>query len=552
MSNPIIQREVVTFLRSPWALALQLIPAILLSGFVIMRWPSAGQVDLAGSQARQVFELFGYGCLTSVILLVPIVPATAIVRERQQGTLALLLNSPMTNWSIYFGKLTGSLICVLLPLVMSFPAAAAWYAMTGVDLVEHLGRLYVVLLMSTIQYATLALLVSSFASSTDAALRITFGIVLLLAVASLAPFQLVQGGQGITVWIAEWIRSLSPISALMEIVGRGDVTSQGLVTKTGFFWRFVFAAAVTSLYFMVHGAIRLKQTMFDRPRPQGVMTQDRSQLGQWGRRMVFLVDPQRRTSAIGDWTNPVLVKEFRSRRFGRSHWVFRLVAASAMLSLLLAYTATTETIRWGVETIGGMMAVLQIGLISILTPSLAAGLISSEHENGGWNLLMMTPLSAARIIMGKLLSVGWTVGLTLLATLPGYVVMMAIKPVLQQQVFYVLACLLLTVVFAVTLSAAVSSFFRRTAPATITCYALLVLLLAIPMLIWLARDNPFGHTLVENVLTVSPMAAAFSAMEVPGFVHYDLLPLNWYLTGCASIVCCVLLGIQTWRLTRPR
>jgi len=551
MNNPIIQREVVGFLRSPWSLALQFIPAFLLAGLVIMRWPSAGQIDLAGSQARQVFELFGYGILTAIILLVPIFPATTIVLERQQGTLALLLNSPMTNWSIYFGKLIGSLICVLLPLFMSFPAAAAWYAMTGVDLVEHLGRLYVVLLMATIQYATLALLVSSFTSSTDAALRITFSMVLLLAVASLAPFQLVQGGQGITVWIAEWIRSLSPIPALMEIVGRGDVTAQGLVTKTGFFGRFIMMAAVTSLYFIVHGAVRLRQTLFDRPRPQGVMTQDRSHLGQWGRRMVFLVDPQRRTAAIGDWTNPVLVKEFRSRRFGRSQWMFRLVAASAVLSLLLAYTATTETIRWGVETIGGMMVVLQVGLISILTPSLAAGLISSEHENGGWKLLMMTPLSATRIVIGKLLSVGWTVGLTLMATLPGYVVMMAIKPVLQQQVLYVLVCLLLTAVLSVTLSAAVSSLFRRTAPATITCYALLTLLLAVPMLIWLARDNPFGHSLVENVLTISPMAAAFTAMDVPGFVHYDLLPLNWYLIGAASIVCCVVLGVQTWRLTRP-
>jgi len=197
------------------------------------------------------------------------------------------------------------------------------------------------------------------------------------------------------------------------------------------------------------------------------------------------------------------------------------------------------------------MVVLQVGLISILTPSLAAGLISSEHENGGWKLLMMTPLSATRIVIGKLLSVGWTVGLTLMATLPGYVVMMAIKPVMQQQVLYVLICLLLTAVLSVTLSAAVSSFFRRTAPATITCYALLTLLLAVPMLIWLARDNPFGHSLVENVLTISPMAAAFTAMDVPGFVHYDLLPLNWYLIGAASIVCCVVLGVQTWRLTRP-
>lgn len=552
MNNPIIQREVISFLRSTWSFVLQFIPAIALAILVVMRWPSEGQVDTAGSQARHVFQLFAYGMLTTIILLVPIYPATTIVRERQQGTLALLLNSPMNNWSIYFGKLFGSLICVILPLVMSGPAAAAWYAMTGVDLYIHLGRMYIVLFLATIQFATLSLLVSSFANTTDSALRISFALVLLMVVATLAPYQLVQGGDGGPyALLAEWMRSLSPIPALMEITGHGDVTAQGLVTETGFYERFVVLAIVSALAFMICTAFRLKQTMFDRPRPQGVMTQDRSRLQQFGRRMVFLIDPQRRTNAISDRANPVLVKEFRTRRFGRSQWLIRLILICALISLAVALIATTETLRWGVETIGGMMVMLQVALISILTPSLAAGLISSEHENGGWTLLMMTPLSAGRIVIGKLLSVAWTVGLTLFATLPGYMVMMFIKPVLQQQVLYVIVCLLLTALFAVMLSAAVSSFYRRTASATITCYTILTALLAAPMLVWLARDKPFGHQFVEMVLQASPMAAAFNAMEVHGFQHYDLLPLNWWLVSGASIICCLVLGVQTFRLTRP-
>jgi hypothetical protein len=33
---------------------------------------------------------------------------------------------------------------------------------------------------------------------------------------------------------------------------------------------------------------------------------------------VFLVDPQRRKKGIGFFMNPVMVKEFRTRRFGRN------------------------------------------------------------------------------------------------------------------------------------------------------------------------------------------------------------------------------------------
>ena len=551
MSNPIIQREVLGFLRSWWAPAVQIVPAVVLSTLVLVRWPSDAQVSLGGSQARQVFQLFGYGALMLVLMLIPIFPSTALVRERKQGTLALLLNSPMSSWSIYSGKLLGCLSCVVLPLLMSLPAAAACYAMTGLDLWQHLGNLYLVLLMATIQYTTLALLVSSFAATSDSALRTTFGVILLIAVGCLAPYQLLQAQPGWMLETARWIRSLSPIPAMMEILGHRDMTAQGLVTRAGEPFRFALLAAVSTIYFVIHTAIRLRQTMDDRPKPQGVITQDRSRGQQWARRMVFLIDPQRRTSSISNWTNPVLVKEFRSRRFGRSQWMIRLVLLSALVSLLLTYMATTGTLLWGVETIGGMMVVLQVSLVLILTPSLAAGLISSEREGGGWTLLMMTPLSATRILTGKLLSVATTVLIVLMATLPGYLVMMWIKPVLRQQVLYVLLSLVLTAILAVALSAAVSSFFRRTASATIVCYGLLALILVMPMLFWFGRDAPFGHSVVETMLTMSPVAAALNTMEVPGFKHYDLLPYNWWIVSAACVFCLAVLALRTWRLTRP-
>ena len=435
---------------------------------------------------------------------------------------------------------------------MSVPAAAACYAMSGLELANDLGRLYAVLAIVTIQYTALGLYVSSYAAKTDAALRVTYAIVLLLAVISLGPYQFLQFSEpGWKLTAAQWLRCLSPIPAVMELMGQGDVAAHGLVSQTGNVGRYAILAVLMSAFFIIHTALRLKQTMLDRPRSQGVMTEDRVRWQRWGRRFVFLIDPQRRSKPIGRLTNPVIVKEFRTRRFGRSQWMIRLIALCATFSLLLTVAATLGTLQWGVETIGGMMVLLQVGLIVILTPSLAAGSISTERETGGWILLLMTPLSAVRIVTGKLFSVAWTVFLTLLATLPGYAVMMLIQPVLRQQVTYVMVCLLLTAAFAVSLSAAVSSFYRRTAPATITAYSLLALILCGPMLIWLGRDAPFGHALVETTLIASPLAAALSVMEVGGFAHYDLLPLNWWLIGAASVICLLVLGVQTRRLTRP-
>jgi hypothetical protein len=266
---------------------------------------------------------------------------------------------------------------------------------------------------------------------------------------------------------------------------------------------------------------------------------------------MFLVDPQRRKPGIPFYLNPVMVKEFRTRRFGRLHWLLRLVAGCATLSLLLTLAATTGTMDWGVETIGGMMVMLQVFLIAMITPSLAAGLVSSERESGGWDLLRMTTISGFRIATGKLASVLWTLLLVLLATAPGYAVMMVIKPAMWLQVQLVLVCLLMTVVYTLSISAAVGSCFAKTAASTVTVYVVLMVLFLGPLLIWLGREAPFGPTVVENALLINPMGAALSVMKMPGFERFELIPRCWWVSGGASLGALSVYFARIWRLTWP-
>ncbi len=538
-------------LRRRRAMVLQVGLAVALCALVLLRWPGDARVELSGASAQQVFRLFGYGLLTLMILLAPAFPAVSIVREKNRGTLALLLNSPMRPAAIYFGKLIGGVGFVLLLLVISLPAAAACYAMGGISLTGDLLAVYAVLALVAVQYTTLGLLVSSYANSADAALRITYGSALLLAVVTLGPHFFLQGNSGPYAQLAEWLRCLSPIPAMMELLGHGDVGSQGLVSPSGVPLRYALLAIGTTALFAVRTIGRLNHAMLDRSRPQGVITDERPLRERRARRLFFVVDPQRRKRGIGPLVNPVMVKEFRSRRFGRLHWLFRLIAVCAVISLGLTYAATMGTLDWGVKTIGGIMVLLQVALIVLLTPALSAGLISAERESGGWDLLRMTPLSARAILWGKLVSVMATLLLILFATLPGYLVMIWIRPEMWGEISRVLISLLWTAVFALLAGAAVGSLFRRTAPATTTAYAVLVCVCAGTMLVWLGRDAPFGHAFVETVLMINPLAAALSVIEMPGFTQYNLVPANWWFLGYASAFCLVVLVLQTWRLTRP-
>ena len=434
MMNPVIQSDLIGVLRLLKTLAMQVGSAVVLSLLVWLHWPTDARADLSGMHAQDVFRIFGYGLFLTTLLLVPAFPATSIIREKQSRTLELLLNSPLSSFAIYFGKLIGVLGVAFLPLLMSIPAACACFVMGALSLSDLL-RLYGVLMMLTIQFTAMALRISSFSESADAALRITYGAVFLLTVVTMGPYQFVHGQPWpMIVDAALWIRSLSPLPAIMEILGHGDVGLQGLVGTGGAPLRYSILAGITTVAFSVHTIMRLTPHIFDRSRSQGVITDDRSRSQQWLRRLLFLVDPQRRSSEIGRFTNPVLIKEFRTRRFGRSHWTLRIIILCGLVSLGLTYVSSSSSVDWGPESVGGLMVVLQVGLTVLLTPGLAAGLLSAERETGGLALLQITPLSPLKILSGKLMSAVLTTLIILLATLPGYLVMLYIESSLRQQV----------------------------------------------------------------------------------------------------------------------
>ncbi len=549
--NPIIGRDLIEVLRTRRVIALQLALAAACALLVLVRWPTGAVADLSGTRSLQVLRVLGYGMLAGIMLVVPAFPATSLVREKIKGTLALLLNSPMSSWSIYLGKLGGVLGFTAVLLVMTLPAAAACYALGGTGIRGGTTALYAVLGIAALQLSTLGLLVSSRAQSADGALRFTYAFVLAICVIPLVPHALLHGESDFVTQASGWLRCLSPIPAVMEVLGHGDVGSHGMSAGAGAVARYVVLAALTSVLCALATIARLNYAMLDRARPAGIMTQDRSIWQQVGRRLFFLVDPQRRSGNISHWINPVMVKEFRSRRFGRSHWMLRLIALTGILSLGLSLIAASEAPGWSVEIIGGGLVLLQIALLILFTPSLAAGLVSAERESGSWQLLRMTPLSSGRILRGKLLSVAWPLILLLCATLPGYVVMMTVKPALVHQVQRVVICLALTSVFAVLVSAAASTLFRSTAMATTASYLLLLGVCVVPFFIWLGREAPFGHSTVQAVLMLNPVAAALQASETPGFTMYELLPANWWIIGGACLASLVFLRIRIWQLCRP-
>ncbi len=553
MANPIIARELIQQLRQPRGWLIQLLFAGSLAALVIFVWPDNATVNLGGRQAQQLLAVFAYGLLTGLMLLAPAFPAMAIVRERQQGTLRLLLTSPLTPTAILIGKLSGALGFIFILLVLSLPAAAACFAMGGVS-VHQLAVMYAVLALAAAQYATLGLLVSSIAKSTDAALRTTYGLILLLAIIVVGPYYMLQGhGLGpIIDSTIQHLASLSPLPAVMNIVGHQEVATRGLVAEFDPVSRYAFWAIASIVLCAIVTLTKLQPHSMDRPRDKGYITEDQTKGVRVFRRVMFLIDPNRRTGSIANYENPVMMKEFRTRTFGRAHWMVRLIGTCVVVSLLLMLLSTLGTMFISPDYMGGVLVIFQMGLIVLVTPALSSALISGELEGGGWTLLQVTPLSARSIIVGKLLSVGWTLLLILLATLPGYAILLMIDYGKADRVYNVLISLCLTSLFALMLGAACSSVCRRTAAATTAAYVILLGLCVVTLLPWLAEGSLLTHQLVEQILQFNPLAATLAAIKMPGMTDYHLLPGNWIFIGSATAVCAAVLWFRTWQLTKPQ
>jgi ABC-type Na+ efflux pump permease subunit len=191
MNNPIITRECVGQLRRPAALWMQLLWMLALAGMVVLRWPHSGRVDLSGDQAREVLAIFAWTLLAGFMVIVPAFPAASIVAEKRSGTLALLLNSPLSPWQIFIGKLIGSIGFPLLLMALSLPEAVACYVMGGVSITQQIIPVYLLLLVVAVESTAIGLYISTRCQSIDAALRLTYAVLFGLVVVSLIPAKFV-------------------------------------------------------------------------------------------------------------------------------------------------------------------------------------------------------------------------------------------------------------------------------------------------------------------------------------------------------------------------
>ena len=95
----------------------------------------------------QSFVLLAVAQLTMICLIMPILTASSISSEREMQTLDVMLTTPVSPFSIMWGKLASALVKLLLFVICSFPAMAVCFLYGGIDwtyLLEFLAGILVI------------------------------------------------------------------------------------------------------------------------------------------------------------------------------------------------------------------------------------------------------------------------------------------------------------------------------------------------------------------------------------------------------------------------
>lgn len=224
--------------------------------------------------------------------------------------------------------------------------------------------------------------------------------------------------------------------------------------------------------------------------------------------------------------NPIIVKELRSRMRGpraflvltgmllflggATYGLYRIVLTTASYSPLLSPNIG-QTLFIG-------LALLELLIISFVTPAVTAGAVSSEREKLTYEMLLTTPLSPGSILWGKLIAALSYVLLLIFAAVPLASLVFIFGGVSPWEMLKALIVLVTVAVMLGVVGLFFSVWFGRSGRATIMSYLFVLLLFGAPLVAFVVAAAFRQGIPPRWILIPNPMSVLFSAIlpAIPG------------------------------------
>ena len=253
--------------------------------------------------------------------------------------------------------------------------------------------------------------------------------------------------------------------------------------------------------------------------------------------------------------NPLLMKEFRQRM--RTDRAPVMITGYLCVMALLTFFLLHENVQGQVlpllptksEQVFVTLSLFQIAVVGFMAPAFAAGSISGERERRTLAVLLTTPLSAGRILIGKILSSSALLALLLVVTLPLYSIVFLFGAAVPSEVAAVFGFQLFTTVIIATLSVLWSTIALRSGWSTVLSYATVGWMVMVTGFIGYALRllavNPidaYAGSWADWLLTLNPLWIEASLENyVHGVRHgWVVFVLAYSLLAVVLVIPCVL------------
>jgi len=254
--------------------------------------------------------------------------------------------------------------------------------------------------------------------------------------------------------------------------------------------------------------------------------------------------------------NPVLVKELR----GRMRGMRAFSVLTVYLLLLSCFTTIIYAIYSGMATAPGggpamaylgkvlfsTIVLLEIFMVTFITPAFTAGAISGERERKTYEILRTTLLPARRLVLGKLGAALTYMVLLILTAVPMESVAFVLGGVVAEELALALLLLLVTAFSFAALGLFFSSLVRTTLVATALTYAT-ALLVTVGLPVLLGMATAVGGTIFSGY---GPIRPSPTTMVILGYTLYLSLGFS-PITAAASTEVALMEEGTIWFLRVP-
>ncbi|MDD2710407.1 MAG: ABC transporter permease [Verrucomicrobiae bacterium] len=556
MANPIVQRELMTTLRAPrsaWALAVTVGVLLLLT---LALWPAGGLYSLGEQASHMLLSAVALGGLLLVLLIAPAFTATSLTSEKENASYDLLTHTLLRPGQIAWGKIVSSQVFLLLLVISILPVLAATLFLGGAA-AEQLLMVVAVIAGAAAATGLLGFAVSAWCHESFTALVVTYsGMLIWCSLPLFCPILL--PGLVTQVPFLGMLAYCSPLSAMLNVLDPGFFAGMKLPVDAEMAWGFGKGGKVlmlglkksTLIYFSsclalgggswIAGMVSILRPSLTAKNKAGGLSAEEKKVGF----PFVLMDPRRRRRLIGNWSNPILAKELRSKTFGQGPWIVRGMYATFALSLLLVGLMVKQGMgqRMDFDILKLAMLAFQLLVVILLVPALLAGAVTQEEEQMQFQLLRQTLIRPHTFLTGKMLSVWMLVVLLLVASIPMWWMMAYLESYQWIGTLVSLAVVCSTLILTSSISMAASSAARTTAAATAISFAV-VCLFAFGTLVPLLMGGQLPASWRTAILAWNPFASGLQAVSLD-FLKGE--PLLWWRFVTRALLGSVIFFAAAW------